>query len=79
MGKSRKRGGEKAHRKRVQNRNKTIKGYVRNQQRLFQESLMEQLQQIRNMSGDTGQDFAETTENVTLKTSDSLNQNAEIL
>jgi hypothetical protein len=50
MGKTKKRGGAKAHRKRVQARNNMIKG-VRNQmQKMWETEMMAQLEKMREQS-----------------------------
>ena len=53
MGKTKKRGGAKAHRKRVQARNNMIKG-VRNQmQKMWETEMMAQLEKMREQSQET--------------------------
>ena len=57
MAKSRKNGGEKAHRKKIQKRNKLIKSQRNAMQKLFDESMRKQLealqQQTEEVSGIT--------------------------
>lgn len=48
MGKSKVRGGEKAHRKRVNNRNQSIKNQQSAIQKLFNESMKAQIEQMKN-------------------------------
>jgi hypothetical protein len=58
MGKSKLRGGAKAHRKRVQNRNLTLKNQQNAIQKLFNESIKAQMDKIKEMSqlsGDTSE------------------------
>ena len=53
MGKTKKRGGAKAHRKRVQARNNRITG-VRNQmQKMWEAEMMAQLEKLREQSQET--------------------------
>lgn len=52
MGRTKKRGGAKAHRKRVQARNARIKGQVTKMQNLWQEEMLAHLQSLRNEEGD---------------------------
>lgn len=47
MAKSRKRGGDKAHRKRIQNRNKIVNQQKTAMQKLFEESLRLQMEEIK--------------------------------
>jgi hypothetical protein len=47
MAKSRKRGGEKAHRKRIQKRNLAIKSQQNAMQKLFNESMKLQIEELR--------------------------------
>lgn len=56
MGKSKVRGGAKAHRKRVQNRNLALKNQQNAIQKMFNESIKEQMEKMKEMyqqSGDT--------------------------
>lgn len=56
MGKSKVRGGAKAHRKRVQNRNFALKNQQNAIQKMFNESIKEQMEKMKEMyqqSGDT--------------------------
>jgi hypothetical protein len=58
MAKSKKRGGETAHRKKVEARNQQIKGQQNAMQKLFNESMKTQLEELKKqreveMSGDT--------------------------
>jgi hypothetical protein len=73
MAKSSKRGGAKAHRRRVNNRNTQIKGRIQKAEKLFQSAMMEQLEKMREgLSGETeNQEFVdveavETSESVQL-------------
>ena len=60
MPKSRNRGGEKSHRKRVVNRSKRIKQEVTAAQKIFNESMKQQLEELRKKyESESG-----TTENV---------------
>jgi len=61
MPKSRLRGGAKAHRKRVQERNNRLRGLQRRAQEEYQAAMMAQIEALRaQMSGET-----ENTEEVT--------------
>ena len=74
MGKSKVRGGAKAHRKRVKARNERLKGIAKKQQKMFQDAFMEQIEKMRtDMSGDTN-----TSQTVNLNT-DGFVQSAEII
>jgi hypothetical protein len=53
MPKSRKRGGEKAHRKRVQTRNNKIQNQRTRIQKLWEEEMMKRMQEINAQSGST--------------------------
>ncbi len=53
MPKSRKRGGEKAHRKRVQERNNKIQNQRNRMQKLWEEEMMKRMQEINTQSGST--------------------------
>ena len=53
MPKSRKRGGEKAHRKRVQARNNKIQNQRNRIQKLWEEEMMKRMQEINAQSGST--------------------------
>jgi hypothetical protein len=53
MPKSRKRGGEKAHRKRVQARNNKIQNQRTRIQKLWEEEMMKRMQEINAQSGST--------------------------
>lgn len=58
MAKSKKRGGETAHRKKVETRNQQIKGQQNAMQKLFNESMKTQIEELKKqreveMSGDT--------------------------
>ena len=57
MGTSKKRGGAKAHRKRVQKRNAEVKAQQNMMQKLFQESMKRQIEELKKKSetesGDT--------------------------
>jgi hypothetical protein len=67
MPKSRKRGGDKVHRRRVQNRNKNIDTMMKTQQKLFERAMLEQINKVRNSSGDTSNDIT-TSQNIKLNT-----------
>jgi len=53
MPKSRKRGGEKAHRKRVQARNNKIQNQRTRIQKLWEEEMMKRMEEINAQSGST--------------------------
>ena len=54
MPKSKLRGGAKAHRKRVQERNNRLRGMQRRVQEEYQEAMMKQIEAIKaQMSGET--------------------------
>jgi hypothetical protein len=53
MPKSRKRGGEKAHRKRVQTRNNKIQNQRTRIQKLWEEEMMKRMKEINTQSGST--------------------------
>lgn len=57
MGKSKKRGGAKAHRKRVQARNQNIKGAQRQMEKMWQDQMMKQMESLRELSGNTQEDM----------------------
>jgi hypothetical protein len=66
MPKSRKRGGEKAHRKRVKLRNQNIQNQKNHMQKLWEEEMKKKLEEMnKSMSGDT--------ENQEIDTSESMN------
>ena len=52
MGRTKKRGGAKAHRKRVQARNTRLKGEMNQMQRLWQEQMKSQLEGLRGEDGE---------------------------
>ncbi len=52
MGRTKKRGGAKAHRKRVQARNTRLKGEMNQMQKLWQEQMMSQLEGMRSEDGE---------------------------
>lgn len=52
MGRTKKRGGAKAHRKRVQARNTRLKGEMNQMQKLWQEQMMAQLENLRSEDGE---------------------------
>ena len=68
MAKSAKRGGAKAHRRRVKNRNIIIDQKTKKAQKLFNDAMMEQLEKMReNFSGmteDVETDQVDTSESV---------------
>jgi hypothetical protein len=79
MGKSKLRGGAKAHRKRVQERNARLKNVMKKQQAMFQSAMMEQLEKMREMySGETETDEVSTSQSINLNT-DGFVQSAEII
>jgi hypothetical protein len=54
MPKSKKRGGEKAHRKRMQKVNKVRKSTILKQQKIFQDAMIEQIEAMKKQySGET--------------------------
>lgn len=55
MGRTKKRGGAKAHRKRVQARNTRLKGEMNQMQKLWQEQMTAQLEQLRGEQEETQQ------------------------
>jgi t-SNARE complex subunit (syntaxin) len=57
MGKSKKRGGAKAHRKRVQARNQNIKSAQRQMEKMWQDQMMKQMESLRELSGKTQEDM----------------------
>ncbi len=66
MPKSRKRGGEKAHRKRVQKRNQNIQSQKIRMQKMWEEEMAKKLEEMnKTMSGNT--------ENQEIDTSQSMN------
>lgn len=65
MPKSRKRGGEKAHRKRVQARNQDIQNQRTRMQKLWEDEMMKRLEDMKSDS--------EKTENQEIDTSESIN------
>jgi hypothetical protein len=66
MPKSRKRGGEKTHRKRVKLRNQNIQNQKNHMQKLWEEEMKKKLEEMnKSMSGDT--------ENQEIDTSESMN------
>ena len=50
MGKSRKRGGETAHRKKVATRNQVVKGQQNAMQKLFNEAMNAQIESMKEKS-----------------------------
>jgi hypothetical protein len=68
MPKSRKRGGEKAHRKRVQARNNKIQNQRNQMQRLWEEEMMKRLEEMnKTTSGDTENQEIDTSESVNIQ------------
>ena len=68
MPKSRKRGGEKAHRKRVQARNNKIQNQRNQMQRLWEEEMMKRLEEMnKTTSGDTENQEIDTSESVSIQ------------
>jgi|LauGreDrversion4_2_1035121.scaffolds.fasta_scaffold376914_2 hypothetical protein len=79
MGKSKLRGGAKAHRKRVNARNQLIKSQIKKQEKMFQDAFMEQLEKMReSISGETQNQETSTSETIKLNT-DGFVQSAEII
>ena len=79
MGKSKLRGGAKAHRKRVNARNQLIKSQIKKQEKMFQDAFMEQLEKMReSISGETQYQETSTSETIKLNT-DGFVQSAEII
>jgi len=79
MAKSKLRNGAKAHKKRVVNRNSNIKSEMKKQQNLFQQSMMEQLELMKQkFSAETENQEVSTSETINLKT-DGFIQSAEII
>ena len=71
MPKTKKRGGQKAHSKRVKQRNELIKGRINKAQKLFDEAMKEQLEKMKeSMSGMT-----ENSEVVEEQTNDTFQLN----
>ena len=66
MPKSRKRGGEKAHRKRVQKRNSNLKNQQNRIQKLFQEEMMKRMEEL-NASGNTENQEIDTSQPLDIK------------
>jgi len=68
MPKSRKRGGEKAHRKRVQARNNKIQNQRNQMQKLWEEEMMKRLEEMnKTTSGDTENQEIDTSESVNIQ------------
>jgi hypothetical protein len=79
MGKSKLRGGAKAHRKRVNARNQLIKSQIKKQEKMFQDAFMEQLEKMReSISGETQNQETSISETIKLNT-DGFVQSAEII
>lgn len=66
MPKSRKRGGEKAHRKRVQARNNNIKNQQNRIQKLWEEELMKRMEELK-ASGETENQEVDTSQPLEIK------------
>lgn len=71
MSKSRKRGGQKAHNKRIQKRNVLMKSHQKKIQKMFQDEMMSTIEKMKNsMSGETNQEnvndggFVQPSQNV---------------
>jgi hypothetical protein len=60
MGKSKVRGGAKAHRKRVENRNQTLKVQQSAIQKMFNESMKEQMEELQKKYENEKQGISET-------------------
>ena len=79
MAKSKLRNGAKVHRKRVESRNSNIKSEMKKQQNLFQQSMMEQLELMKQkFSGETENQEVSNSETINLNT-DGFIQSAEII
>lgn len=78
MAKSRKRGGEKAHRRRVQNRNKNLENMAKNQQKLFQRLMMEQVEKLRAEQSGTTEQEVSTSQSIQFNT-DGFKQSENLL
>jgi hypothetical protein len=79
MAKSKLRNGAKVHRKRVESRNSNIKSEMKKQQNLFQQSMMEQLELMKQkFSAETKNQEVSTSETINLNT-DGFIQSAEII
>jgi hypothetical protein len=78
MPKSKVRGGAKAHRRKVKTRNNRIRGEMKRQSKMFQDAMMEQIEALRNMTGETENSEVTTDEQVKLNT-DGFVQSAENL
>ena len=79
MAKSAKRGGAKAHRRRVNNRNSQIKSRIKKAEKMFNDAMMEQIEKMReSFSGMTeDQEPVETSESVQLNLG-SMNSEAHL-
>lgn len=66
MPKSRKRGGEKAHRKRIQKRNNNIKNQQSRIQKLWEQELTKRMEEL-NTSGDTENQEVDTSQPLDIK------------
>lgn len=66
MPKSRKRGGEKAHRNRVQKRNNKIKNQQNRIQKLWEQELMKRMEEL-NASGSTENQEVDTSQPLDIK------------
>ena len=66
MPKSRKRGGEKAHRKRVKARNNNIKNQQNRIQKLWEEELMKRMEELKS-SGETENQEVDTSQPLDIK------------
>ena len=62
MPKSKLRGGAKAHRKRVQKRNQNIKSQQNRMQKLWEEEMMNRIEQMQKSSGETSNEINEYDE-----------------
>lgn len=68
MPKSRKRGGEKAHRKRVQARNNKIQNQRNQMQKMWEQEMMNRLEEMNKaVSGETENQEIDTSENVNIQ------------
>jgi len=76
MPKTKKRDGAKAHKKRVIARNQRLKNETKKKQKIFQDAMMEQIEAIRKISGETENNEVITSESVKLNT-DGFIQSAE--
>ena len=77
MGRTKKRGGAKAHRKRVQARNTRLKGEMNQMQKLWQEQMMAQLEGLRSEDGENLEFNLKQNEGPTISMGDVETPNAD--